>query len=567
MANINELNEFCENVRKWLNELTEKTYSAGDIKQFNQSLDQAAAQEFFLDTSAIDRGFTKNFLLELLIKGTEIQEDASEEVVATYLKCFDLVLHKIRSKSPIDLLNVDEYKGLAAVSKTTFSNVEIKCMILKLLIKHGAKVNPDSMSPRSSTIPLFCTRESKVIETLLKNGADPNVVANSSNCPDYGISIIESILLNNIPDPYQTKERDIEKSFTDALKSLKILLKYGASPNAGVSLSGKKLHSSLMTLSSLKRRMLFSKSPDWEILFDDFALKALDLLLKAGADINYKDMMGDDVVTVCSCAALLKKYAELGLDITRRNNKDETLLNTIISDRARFEIYNDTCSDTLTMLDEYLDCKGPVNIPSFPDDETAIFVAVRNEDKEVIQKLAAAGADLNFRNRYGDYAASGCFYKNPFAADPELMRLLIEAGMDLTVTDSRGRNMLHRWALKIGTSYMHNNENLKEKNLRVLEILVNAGADINAKNDFGKTPATTLLERVSPKNFSLVMPYLFRMIDMGMDLYLPKSNRRFDKSALDLVPYKKYKKLLIDYAEHTHNIQTTIESGIEEFER
>ena len=101
---------------------------------------------------------------------------------------------------------------------------------------------------------------------------------------------------------------------------------------------------------------------------------------------------------------------------------------------------------------------------------TALEHAVRNANREMVQLLLVAGAQVNARNGGGETV----LMMLDSDATADLTWDLINAGADVNMKDDEKNTALMRAA--------------SLNNLEALKVLLEAGADINAKNDEGLTP-------------------------------------------------------------------------------
>ncbi len=101
--------------------------------------------------------------------------------------------------------------------------------------------------------------------------------------------------------------------------------------------------------------------------------------------------------------------------------------------------------------------------------------AVQSMDVERTKKILAENkVNLNVR-WFGRDAPP--IYQAAYRYNAEMTKLLIENGADLSQRDFQGETALH-------TAAFHS----PGKGLTVIQLLLNAGADVNAKRNDGKTP-------------------------------------------------------------------------------
>ena len=186
-------------------------------------------------------------------------------------------------------------------------------------------------------------------------------------------------------------------------------------------------------------------------------LAAVNALIKAGADVN---SMCNDGTTVLMVAA--------------RNNSNLEILNVLIKAGADVKAKN---NDGRTVL---------------------IHAAWKNSNPEVVNALIKAGADINAKNNGGITALMAAAESN---SNPEVVNTLINAGADVNAKAKDGRTALIRAAQ--GLYFERSNFLIKSgvdvnvatkialkqanNNPEVVKALINAGADISAKDANGKT--------------------------------------------------------------------------------
>ena len=105
------------------------------------------------------------------------------------------------------------------------------------------------------------------------------------------------------------------------------------------------------------------------------------------------------------------------------------------------------------------------------DKETALYLAVRHRATGCVEVLLAAGASLNLREGHGltpslHYAAR--------RGNTKIVSLLVEAGANVNAAADLGKTALH-FAASTGA-------------LACVKVLLAAGADINVRSNSGLTP-------------------------------------------------------------------------------
>ena len=136
---------------------------------------------------------------------------------------------------------------------------------------------------------------------------------------------------------------------------------------------------------------------------------------------------------------------------------------------------------------------------------TILHVMVNAKRKDIVALLIKAGADVNAVKTRGGSALHDAAYKN----HPEIAQLLIDAGADIEAKNRHGETPLHRTAWQGSVETLHvllqagadvnilttgwiRGGALHYAALRnhpaIAQILIDAGADIDAKTDYGATP-------------------------------------------------------------------------------
>ncbi|MBR6026025.1 MAG: ankyrin repeat domain-containing protein [Neisseriaceae bacterium] len=203
-------------------------------------------------------------------------------------------------------------------------------------------------------------------------------------------------------------------------------------------------------------------------------LEAARLLIEHGANVNAKDRMitGDYplATAVYRSIEMMRLLLDNGADV----DKAKVLIAAV--DIGEIEIVE-------MLLSEY---KANPNIIDIFG--TALATALNHPDNhEMIKMLLDYGIDPNLgRNHppiikaiFGTFAHDGCIAKN--------VQLLLDAGANANVVDTYQGKPLHKrtplmWLMCRRDGHCDNDNYLK-----VARLLINAGADVNAKDKNGKT--------------------------------------------------------------------------------
>ena len=108
--------------------------------------------------------------------------------------------------------------------------------------------------------------------------------------------------------------------------------------------------------------------------------------------------------------------------------------------------------------------------------------AVEDGDALKLKELLAVGADINVKDDRDGYSL---LHFAAFYDDTEALKFLIDAGANVNAKENEGRTPLHLAA--------------ERGNIESVELLLKAGSDINAKNEHGDTALQMALNGFQPE--------------------------------------------------------------------
>jgi len=190
-------------------------------------------------------------------------------------------------------------------------------------------------------------------------------------------------------------------------------------------------------------------------------IEVVKLLVEAGADV-------DPATWPPLCAAVDKDniaIAEYLIDHGANVNKPEDW--GPLQEAA-------TMSNNIEMVKLLIDRGADVNATDWPALHTAIS---RGECRDTAELLIRRGADVNAKDTHG---YTPLYYAIRHIDDPEFMSLLIANGAKLDTKYPGGETALQAAAITGRTD--------------VVKVLLEAGADINARNDRGQTALHAILD-------------------------------------------------------------------------
>ena len=118
-------------------------------------------------------------------------------------------------------------------------------------------------------------------------------------------------------------------------------------------------------------------------------------------------------------------------------------------------------------LDEAIDCEGL----------TELIIACKNDNKEIVNLLITAGADINRRDYFNDKTPLMHASKDD---NIEIMQLLLDLGADINIQNQNVNNR-KKYSL---TALMCASENGKQN---AVKLLLDHGADMNCVDSQGNT--------------------------------------------------------------------------------
>lgn len=212
-------------------------------------------------------------------------------------------------------------------------------------------------------------------------------------------------------------------------------------------------------------------------------------------NINEPYKKGDKITYLMYAAAYIKDVNILKLLIAK--GADITL-----KDKNGFNALDDAVSfNTLEIVKFFVEEKGMNVNKETKDKETPLHLAITNADTRILPYLIERGAKLNAQDKYGVTPLMKAV--NHFKTD--IVKLLLEKGALVAFEGIYGNTALH---ILLNTAY---NNYTNPKGLEIVKLLVENGADVNAKN---KKELTPLMEAVKVKNPA----YAIYLVEKGANI-------------------------------------------------
>ena len=155
-------------------------------------------------------------------------------------------------------------------------------------------------------------------------------------------------------------------------------------------------------------------------------------------------------------------------------------------------ILNPINDEDIELVEQWIDSLEDLNAVNNMLGDIPLHYAARKGQKEVTELLINQGADVNLQCENGYTALS----KASNAVDKDTVALLINKGADPNIYDNLGWGPLHSAA---------GSGDFDDSSIKLLEILINGGANINALYAESVTPLDTATQYFEqPKTVSLL---------------------------------------------------------------
>lgn len=391
-------------------------------------------------------------------------------------------------------VNAERQDGLTALMSASVINTNPE--VFKMLLGAGADVNAKIGKDRNGSTALMSASATNinpdVIKVLLNAGADVN--AKDKN----GLTaLMFAVIHNKNPEIIKVlldAGADVNAKDEDILFSQSVLMyaaTYNTNPevfkmllNAGVDVNAK-IGGGRYGWTALMSAVRHNTNPE-----------VIKLLLNAGADVNAKDGDGHSVKNYArenknlEVRKMFDQIAQHGLRIFM--NSKENLLKLL------------RCNANPLRIKALVSSGVDVNIKSEENGATALMIAAANTGyPEVITILVKAGIDVNAKDNNGQTAL---MYAARFNKRSPIVRTLIAEGADVKIKDSFffGRTAKD-WAIKNdappeiikilegtmtpaeATKYLFEDVSDRDTTLEQIALLIKAGANVNAKDENGRT--------------------------------------------------------------------------------
>ena len=364
--------------------------------------------------------------------------------------------------------------------------------VVKVLLENGA--NPNAKYFESWTLLMFIAANDEIdleiFKMLLDAGADVNAKSEYSHTAlcraiqhSGRIDVIKLLLEDgadvSVPCPYGADF--FEHGGGDALESslynpeiFKLVLQYGGDINQE--------NGALLRNSAAHGRK-----------------DEVKMLLEAGMDVNAKDQRG-----------ITPLLAVVTSD--RGNDKDKADIVNLLLDagadpnvtyKGLYPIeyvgdYRYFHSDIFERLKAITEAPNPADRTS-PENLMQLIKYNHLETPENIRAAVAAGADVNAKDSDGNKPMQQALLYAPI--ETSIIQTLLDVGVDVNDTDWGYDNDTY---LMLAVSGRHN-PSFHESNYHVIKMLLDAGANVNARNESGGTALMIAVSHRHPETIRLLL--------------------------------------------------------------
>ena len=336
---------------------------------------------------------------------------------------------------------------------------------IELLVREAANVDAEDAEGWTPLLLASLDDHGPAVETLCSSGADVSVRVKTHFCVEY--------------DDYSALDLAAYYGWTGVMKTL---LKHGSDVNALSWRGYSALHKAaeggevaaidvLMEAGARIHGPADSESPLHNAV-EGRSVPAIEALVRHGADLEWR---GELRLTPLYRAVQMRDLGTIkallaaGASPNVSGDDDETLLWAAVNN----DMYDDRYSDDVTKM---LLAHGARVNATTPDGQTALHAAAAMTDGHIVDALVEAGASMDAAdNGFTPLHSAG------YRCNGDTLTTLMRHGAPINARDNAGHTVLHVVAAQ--PSY---------DALKLVNVLLLAGADETIMNDQGKTPASSL---------------------------------------------------------------------------
>ena len=336
--------------------------------------------------------------------------------------------------------------------------------IVQLLIDAGADIHKTTEDNINVLHLALFRRNLELIKLLVNSGAD----VNSPYYSTKEFSPLFSILEYDFYFEYKNYDNDLE--------IIKILV------NAGAKLD------------------LVNKEHNWSALIAAARygrdVEILEFLLKSGANPQVKDKNGWRALDY---AIVRGDNKNVELLATEGINLDNLIENGLELNSLNTEKYSPLIyaieAKNVAIVKKLINAGSLLNI-NIAGDKHPLDMAILTKNLELVKILVEAGADINQNDDYNPLFRA--------ISQPDIMRFLIKQGANVNAIDTMENSSVLHFCLGWNSADIYSDDT----NLDVIKLLLQAGADVNYKNENDDTALyLAAINNTNPEVIKLLVEY------------------------------------------------------------
>ena len=377
---------------------------------------------------------------------------------------------------------IKQGSDVTRISKSTFDLVVDRGSkeLVELLLAHGVNVNVDLGHGRTALMIAASKSNKEMIELLIEHGADVNSAISEQYRVgwDYisvGTTVLMEVVKNGsleITKLLLEHGADVNAVDADGWSALtyavnggskelvELLIAHGADINTDCNFTTAVKNKEMLAIllnNKLDVDKIAESAEALSAAVDCSNKEAVELLINHGADVKTTALLN------CHTIEIAKLLIDHGADVNVADEHGKTAL--IVAAK----------NSNKEMIELLIKHSANVNAAD-ESGYTALMFAAEHNNEELVEFLITHGADVNARSKIGKTALMIITkaYPSFIKRYPKIMEILIEHGADVNAADEDGITPL----MIAGNN--HNKE--------VLKFLIDHGADINARSKLGNTP-------------------------------------------------------------------------------
>jgi len=239
---------------------------------------------------------------------------------------------------------------------------------------------------------------------------------------------------------------------------------------------------------------------------------------------------------------LIKAVRANQIDIVKLLLKNGANVNTNILDLDT-PLSEAVSYENIEVVRILIENKADVNIKDNDQGRTPLHHAAYYRYPEIMKLLIAKGANVNSSSKFGDTPLHNCL-SSDFDIDIsslQVIKILLEHGADINAKDDGGNTLLHE-AIKLSHEAHEedqededvslpdevNIEEEKDERIKLVELLIKCGADVDVTNKQNETPLYYAINREEDRDFGLKITKLLLKNGANTEIIIGNEHSNMD---------------------------------------